>query len=71
MNEAPPQRSPHSDHSSLQGILKSSLGAGGALAPALFFGLWGQRPPENLLGAAAPKASLVVGRAALEMATEV
>ena len=36
--------------SSLQGILKSSLGAGGALAPALFFGLWGQRPPENVLG---------------------
>eukprot|EP00434_Breviolum_minutum_P008713 symbB.v1.2.007681.t1/scaffold475.1/size199048/22 len=32
------------------GILKSSLGAGGALAPALFFGLWGQRPPENVLG---------------------
>lgn len=32
------------------GILKTSLGAGGALAPAIFFGLWGQRPPENLLG---------------------
>ena len=32
------------------GILKTSLGAGGALAPAIFFGLWGQRPPENVLG---------------------
>lgn len=32
------------------GILKTSLGAGGALAPAIFFGLWGQRPPENILG---------------------
>eukprot|EP00913_Durusdinium_trenchii_P018076 g16985.t1 len=32
------------------GVIKGSLGAGGALAPAIFFGLWGQRPPENALG---------------------
>ncbi|CAJ1375781.1 unnamed protein product [Effrenium voratum] len=32
------------------GVLKASLGTGGAVAPALFFGLWGSRPPGNFLG---------------------
>ena len=52
LQELPPERSQHSDHSvhRSKAFSNPAWGAGGALAPALFFGLWGQRPPENVLG---------------------